>query len=203
MTATAPIVAENIIKKTLLFVEDIHIEGGKKVDKPLRIVTSAAVVENPWAGRGFVQDLQPEIKSIAPAVADLLVKAMLPLLDPSSVEAYGKAAVVGSFGEIEHASALIHTLRFGDVLRRAVDGSSFLPFTNKRGGPGCLINIPMKNKNKDQEGSRAHFLTAEIAVPDAPGPDEIVLAISVASGGRPHSRIGDRYQDMKELAAGG
>lgn len=107
--------------------------------------------------------------------------------------------MVGVNGEVEHASALIHTLRFGNLLREAAEGTSFLPFTNKRGGPGCAITIPMKHKVKEKEGTRSHFLTLEFTIPDAPGPDEIVVAIAVATGGRPHHRIGDRYEDMKEM----
>lgn len=80
-------------------------------------------------------------------------------------------------------------------------GASLLPFANRRAGPGTCVNIPMKNKIKEHEGSRAHFLTADIVVPDAPAPDEIVVAIAIANGGRPHQRISDRYIDMKEMAA--
>jgi hypothetical protein len=114
-----------------------------------------------------------------------------------SVEAYGKAAVVGSDGEVEHASALIHTLRFGNQLREAVGGTSYLSFTNKRAGPGCSIDIPMTHINS--EGLRSHFLTISFTIPDAPAADEIVVAIGAGTAGRPHHRIGDRHQDMKEM----
>jgi hypothetical protein len=113
------------------------------------------------------------------------------------VEAYGKAAVVGMNGEVEHGSGLIHTLRFGNQYRVAVEGKSFLSFTNKRAGPGTAITIPMMHK--DDAGFRAHYLTHEFHIPDAPGADEIVIALGAASSGRPHHRIGDRYQDMEEM----
>ena len=115
----------------------------------------------------------------------------------SVVSESGKAAVVGTDGEVEHASALIHTLRFGNQLREEVAGVSFLPFRNKRAAPGCAIDVPMKHKSA--EGTRSHFLTISFSIPDAPGPDEIVVALGIATSGRPHARIGDRYEDMKEM----
>ena len=114
-----------------------------------------------------------------------------------AIEAYGKAAMVGTSGEIEHGSALIHTLRFGNVFRDAVGGTSYLSFTNSRGGPGATISIPMMHKS--DPGWRSHYLTLEMTVADAPSPDEIVVAIGASVGGRPHHRIGNRYSDMEEM----
>ena len=188
------------VRKVVTNIEDTLVEGGRAAEPPLRIVTAAAVVTSPWAGRGFVEDLRPAILELAPELGRLLVPPVIELAGGTeAVAAYGKAAVVGSNGEVEHASALIHTLRFGNMLRDAAEGTSFLPFTNTRGGPGFLLNVPLKNKDREQEGSRAHFLTGTISVPDAPGPDEILVGIGVATGGRPHHRIGDRYQDMAEM----
>ena len=188
------------VRKIVFAVEDTLVEGGRRADPPLRIVTGAAVVRNPWAGQGFVEDLRPAILALAPQLGALLVPRTIELAGGvEAVVAYGKAAVVGTNGEIEHASALIHTLRFGNMLRDAAQGTSFLPFTNTRGGPGFLLNVPLKNKTQAQEGSRAHFLTGTLSIPDAPGPDEILVGIGVATGGRPHHRIGDRYQDMAEM----
>ena len=113
------------------------------------------------------------------------------------IEAYGKAAMAGLDCEQEHASALIHTLHFGNFYRKAVGAKSYLSFTNVRGGPNCSIAIPMMHK--DDEGMRSHYLTLQFAINDAPGPDEIVVALGASIGGRPHHRIGDRYQDLKDL----
>lgn len=188
------------VRKIVTYVEETLIEGGRAAPRPLRMAAAAAVVESPWAGRGFVEDLRPGILETAPVLGDLLVPRLMEAVGGTdAVEAYGKAAVVGVNGEVEHASALIHTLRFGNALREAAGGTSFLPFTNKRGGPDCAITIPMKHKVKEKEGTRSHFITIEFSIPDAPGPDEIVVAIAAATGGRPHHRIGDRYEDMKEL----
>jgi Amino acid synthesis len=187
------------IRKIVRYVEDVFAEGGRSAPEPPRMVMVAAVLRNPWAGRGFVENLRPEIMSVAPDLADKLVAGIIQCCGSAErVEAYGKAAVVGSSGEIEHASALIHTLRFGNRFRDAVGGKSYLSFTNKRGGPGCVISVPMMHKL--DEGRRSHYLTIECCIADAPGPEEIVVALGAATGGRPHARIGDRYLDMKEMA---
>ena len=163
------------------------------------MAAAAAVIANPWAGRGFVEDLRPEILGYAPGLGDMLVPMLLQLLGGGDkVEAYGKAAVCGVNGEVEHASGFIHTLRFGNKFRQAVSGKSYLSFTNRRGGPGSSIQIPMMHKL--DEGLRSHYLTLEFSIADAPGPDEIVVAIGGATGGRAHPRIGNRYLDMEEMA---
>jgi hypothetical protein len=186
------------IRKVVRYAEDVYVDG--RPGEPVRMVGVAAVLPNPWAGRGFVENLRPEILAVAPDVADVLVPALLELCgDGERVEAYGKAALVGVDGEVEHASALIHTLRFGNRFRSAVGGTTYLSFTNSRSGPGATISIPMMHKL--DEGLRSHYLTLNFAVADAPGPDELVVAIGAATGGRLHPRIGNRYIDLEELAA--
>lgn len=185
------------IRKLVSVSEQTFEEGGRAVDPPITMAAAMAVMRNPWAGRGYVEDLQPEIRAVAPELADLLVGELLRLIPVEDVEAYGKAAVVGVDGEIEHASAMIHTLRFGNVFRDAVGGTSFLSFTNKRGGPGTSITMPLIHKN--DEGRRSHFITFETSIVDAPRADELVVAIAASTGGRAHPRIGDRRIDMAEM----
>ena len=186
------------IRKLVRYVEDVYVEG--KPGGPVRTAAVAAVLPNPWTGRGFVEDLRPEILSIAPGLGRVLVDALLELCGGGDrIEAYGKAALVGTSGEIEHASALIHTLRFGNVFRDAVGGKAYLSFTNSRGGPGAPVVIPMMHKV--DEGLRSHYLTLSFTVSDAPAPDELVVAIGAADGGRLHPRIGNRYIDLEEMAA--
>ena len=121
-------------------VDETLIEGGKTAAVPLRLFAVAAVVKNPWAGRGFVDDLGPEIRRLAPVLGEVLTSRILSLTGSGeAVEGYGKAAIVGTDGEVEHASALIHTLRFGNIFRKAVGAKSYLSFTNVRGGPGCAL----------------------------------------------------------------
>lgn len=188
------------IRKVVTFTEDVHVEGGKTGARPVRMVAAAAIVRNPWAGQGFIENLRPAILAAAPILGEALVPVILERCGgKDGVEAYGKAAVVGTAGEVEHASALIHTLRFGNLFREAVGGKSYLSFTNKRGGPGCAIAVPMMHKL--DEGMRSHYLTVEFTISDAPAPDEIVVALGASTGGRLHPRIGDRYIDMKEIEA--
>jgi hypothetical protein len=189
---------DQLLRKVVVMTETTLIEGGRPAPSPYRTTVAAAILRNPWAGRGFVTDLSPEIMAVAPVLGDMLVPYLLDGIGgPDQVEAYGKAAVVGLNGEVEHASALIHTLRFGNKLREAVKGSSYLSFTNKRAAAACSVDIPLTHINTT--GKRSHFLTATISIADAPGPDEIVVAIGAAVSGRPHHRIGDRYEDMKAL----
>ncbi len=186
------------IRKTLLHVETTLIEGGRAAPKPLKLIAAAAVIRNPWAGMGFVQDLKPAIHDVAPELGALLTGMILDAAGGgAAVEGYGKAAVVGLEGEVEHASALIHTLRFGNHYRQAVGAKTYLAFTNIRGGANTPIMIPLMDKN--DEGRRSHYLTIHFAIPDAPAADEIVVALGASIGGRPHHRIGDRYQDLKDL----
>ncbi|MDT3378287.1 amino acid synthesis family protein [Labrys neptuniae] len=186
------------IRKTLLQVETTLIEGGKAAPRPLKLFAAIAVVKNPWAGRGFVDDLKPEIHAVAPVLGELLTKMILDAVGSGeAVEGYGKSAVVGLDGEIEHASALIHTLRFGNHYRQAVGAKSYLAFCNTRGPANAPIMIPLMDKN--DEGRRSHYLTIQAAIADAPAADEIVVALGASVGGRPHHRIGDRYQDLKDL----
>jgi hypothetical protein len=186
------------IRKTLLQVETTLIEGGKSAACPLKLYSAIAVIRNPWAGRGYVEDLKPEIHVCAPVLGELLTKMIIDAVGSGeAVQAYGKAAVVGLNGEIEHASALIHTLRFGNHYRHAVSAKSYLAFCNTRGPANAPIMIPLMDKN--DEGRRSHYLTIQTAIPDAPAADEIAIALGASVGGRPHHRIGDRYQDLKDL----
>lgn len=186
------------IRKRITVIEALDAEAGRPVEPPLRVATAAVVLTNPWARRGFVEDLITDIHRIAPVLGELLTDQLLGVLGGgAAVEAYGKAAVVGLDGELEHASALIHTLRFGNVFRDRVDGKAYLPFTNRRAGAGTMLSIPLVHK--EDSGRRSHYLTADLCIADAPAADELVVAISGATGGRPFARIGDRYQDMKEM----
>jgi hypothetical protein len=185
------------IRKIVVFKETTHEEGGKVLAKPITMLAVAAVIRNPWAGRDFVEDLAPEQKEGCSELGRVMVERVLAELKKDDIECYGKAAVVGSAGEVEHASAVIHTLRFGNQYRDALEAESYLTFTNKRGGLGTSIQIPMKHIH---DGSaRSHFITLEFSIPDAPNPDEIVVVLGASTGGRAHPRIGNRHLDMVEF----
>jgi hypothetical protein len=157
-----------------------------------------AVIRNPWAGQGFVDDLRPAINDCAPGLGALLTEKILNAAGGGDkVEGYGKSAIVGLNGEVEHASAIIHTLRFGNHYREAVGAKTYLAFCNTRGPANAPLMIPLMDKH--DAGRRSHYLTIQTAIADAPASDEIVVALGASIGGRPHHRIGDRYQDLKEL----
>ena len=186
------------LRKIVTFDEDIYREGGKEADPILRIIGVAAVLSNPWKGRGFVEDLQPEIKRIAPVMGKALTDRLISMVGTGEkIEAYGKAAIAGTSCEIEHASAIIHTLQFGNFYREAVGAKSYLGFTNTRGPANTQIQIPLMDKH--DTGRRSHYLTVQFSIYDAPDVDEIVCALGAATSGRPHHRIGDRYSDLKAL----
>ncbi len=186
------------LRKFAKFVDKTFIEGDKNAKEPVLLVSVAAVIQNPWSGKGFVEDLKPEILSLAPKIGDILVPELIKEIGSGEkVLAYGKASMVGLNGEIEHASAFIHTLRFGNKFRDAVGGTSYLSFTNTRGPAGSKISLPMMHKT--DAGLRPYYLTHEFTIHDAPKENEIVVAIGGAPSGRAHARTGDRYQDMKEM----
>ena len=186
------------LRKIVTFDEDIFSEGGREADPVLRVIGVAAVLTNPWKGQGFVEDLQPEIKRIAPVMGKTLTERLISMVGGGEkIEAYGKAALAGTSCEIEHASAIIHTLQFGNFYREAVGAKSYLGFTNTRGPANTQIQIPLMDKH--DTGRRSHYLTVQFSIYDAPDVDEIVCALGAATSGRPHHRIGDRYSDLKAL----
>lgn len=190
------------IRKTLLHVEETLIEGNKKAKIPLILIAAVAVIKNPWVdllkGAVFIDDLKPGILDVAPELGEILTAMIIKEAGSGDkVEAYGKSAIVGLKGEIEHASGIIHTLRFGNFYREAVGAKSYLSFCNTRGGANAPIMIPLMDKN--DVGRRSHYLTIQLSIPDAPADDELVIALGASIGGRPHHRIGDRYQDLKDL----
>lgn len=173
------------IRKLVTIVEEILSDGGREVRRPLRRVAAAAVIENPCAGR-FVEDLAPLVDA-GEALGALLAKRATEALG-APAESYGKAAIVGEAGEYEHAAALLHP-KLGAPLRAAVGGGkAIIPSAKKLGGPGTTIDVPLHFK--DAAFVRTHYDAMEVRVGDAPRANEIVLAIALTDGGRPHARIG-------------
>ena len=185
------------IRKIVHYQETVLVEGYKPASQPWQQGAVAAVITNPWAGQ-YVDNLDAEIKAFGPELGELLTAEILQLMGGAeNIQAYGKAALVGTQGEIEHASALIHTLLFGNFYREALEAKSYLSFTNTRGGPDAPISIPMMHLH--DLGKRSHYLTVQFSINDAPAADELVIALGAANGGRPHHRIGDRYKDLEML----
>ena len=191
---------EFIIRKVVTYDEDTLHEGAKPADPPMRLIGVAAVVKNPWAGQGYVEDLRPVIREFGPKLGKILTDRIIELAGGGSkIEAYGKACMAGTDCELEHASALIHTLHYGNFYRQAVDAKSYLGFTNTRGPANSQLQIPLMDKH--DTGRRSHYLTVQMSIHDAPAHDELLVAFGGSTGGRPHHRIGDRYQDLADIGA--
>jgi hypothetical protein len=174
------------LRKVVTIVEDVVREGGEPVDPPTRMVAAAAVIANPFAGR-FVDDLQPLIDAYCEPLGEILARRTLELLG-APADGVGKGALVGIDGDIEHGSAIIHNLRFGNKVRDAISGTALLVAAEKRGPAGATIDLPLKHK--DDHTVRSHHQTLEVRIPDAPRADEIVVWIALGSSGRPHARLG-------------
>ena len=178
------------IRKLVTVVEETLSDGGREARRPLRKVAAVAVIDNPLAGR-FVEDLTPLVDAGEELGALLAKKATEALGAPA--ESFGKAAIVGEQGELEHAAALLHP-KLGAPLRAALGGGkAIIPSAKKLGGPGTAIDVPLHFK--DAAFVRSHYDAMEVRLPDAPRAGEIVLAIALTDGGRPHARIGGLTKD--------
>lgn len=184
------------LRKVCAIVEEVRSELGRSVEPPTRVAAVGAVLANPLAGR-FVQDLTVLSDAYCEPLGRLLTERALAALGAGGVEAYGKGALVGLAGEIEHGSAVIHNLRFGNLVREPVDGSSLLPSAEKVGAAGATLDLALKHKI--DHTVRSHHQTFEVRIPDAPHDDEIVVWVALASSGRPQSRL---PAFGSELAAG-
>lgn len=173
-------------RKIITLVEETVTEGGRPVEPTARVAVVAAIITNPWDGQGFVEDLNPGIEATASEVGALLASRVVDALG-APVEAYGKAAIVGLDGEIEHGSALIHTLKFGDHFRKAASATTLLPAVEKRGPAGVVFDIPLKHVT--DATIRSHHQSIEVRLADAPHPGEIVIALAAAAQGRPQQRL--------------
>jgi hypothetical protein len=176
------------IRKIVVIVEETLSEMGREVSPPTRRAAALAVIENPFAG-SYQEDLEV-LMQIGEELGGMLGdKAVAALdVDPSVIESYGKAAIVGEGGELEHAAAILHP-RMGKPLREAVEkGAALVPSSKKMGGIGSAIDVPLGHK--DAAYVRSHFDGMEVRVADAPRRGEIVVAIAVTDSGRPLPRVG-------------
>lgn len=174
--------------------EEIIADGGASPDAPLTQAAAIAVLANPWAGTDTQADLAPAAEQVAPVLAKVLTDRLLDSLGPASaIEAFGKGAVVGVDGELEHAGALIHTPYFGNIMREMLEGTSVLCFADGRSGPSASIRVPMWHKT--HATSRDHYQTIDLRLTDAPKADELCVIAAASTGPRPFARIGDRRTD--------
>src|SRR5690349_21306825 len=184
------------IRKLVTVVEVTKTEMGRAVEPPTRKAAVVAVIENPFAGRDS-DDLSPLIdlgEELGGILGRMAVAALN--LEPSAIESYGKAAIVGEGGELEHAAAILHP-KLGTPFRAAVEkGAALIPSAKKMGGPGTGIDVPLGHK--DAAFVRSHFDAMEVRIPDAPRRGEIVVALVVTDSGRPLPRIGGLTKDRIE-----
>ena len=176
------------MRKILTIVEETVQEAGTDLHPPTRKAAAIAVVPNPFAGK-HEANLEVLI-DLGERLGWLLGKRAVAALgiDPAQVQSYGKAAIVGEDGELEHAAAILHP-KMGAPLRAAVgSGAALVPSSKKRGGMGAAIDVPLGHKNAAYV--RSHFDAMEVRVPDAPRRDEIVVIVVVTDSGRPLPRIG-------------
>jgi hypothetical protein len=176
------------IRKLIVQVDETRLEMGQPVTPPVRRALAMAVIANPFAGR-YVENLD-ELIAIGEELGGLLGDKCVAALGiaPGEAQGYGKAAIVGEAGELEHAAAILHP-KLGAPLRRAVEkGAALVPSSKKMGAMGCAIDVPLGHK--DAAFVRSHFDAIEARVPDAPRAGEIVVAVAVTAGGRPLPRVG-------------
>ena len=173
------------IRRTIVSVEEIVADADRRLAAPIHRATAVAVIKNPFAGR-FVEDLSP-LFDVGLELGTLLMKRVVDLLSGRPVS-YGKAAIVGTLGEMEHGAAICHP-KLGKPMRAAIGGGeALIPSNVKVAAPGTPIDVPLGHK--DDAWSFDHFDTLTLMVHDAPRPDEIVVVLAVADGGRPHPRVG-------------
>jgi hypothetical protein len=176
------------IRKIVKIVEETRAEMGKSVNPPTRRAAAIAVIKNPFAGK-YEENLD-ELISTGEELGGLLGKLAVEALGirPEQAESYGKAAIVGHMGELEHAAAIMHP-KLGGPFREAVGGGkALIPSAKKMGGPGTEIDVPIHYK--DAAFVRSHFDAMPVRVQDAPRGNEIVVALVVTDSGRPLPRVG-------------
>lgn len=202
LTDYADIAAAAGVRRILTQTDEVPREGAGSI----RRATVTAVIRNPWLGTSTSADLQPETRRIAPLLAKLLTDRLLDALGGADrIEAFGKAALVGTAGELEHAGALVHTPYFGNLVREALGGTSIICFVDGRAEAGEMLRVPMWHKTA--AATRSHYQTVEVNLADAPHPGEIAVIAAASTGPRPFARIGDRTTDrpvtsdiLKEIA---
>jgi hypothetical protein len=176
------------IRKLAVNVEETHLEIGRKVDPITRKAVAVAVIENPFAN-SYQEDLSLFME-IGAELGTLLGRKCVEVLGitPEQAESYGKSAMVGENGELEHAAALLHP-KMGAPLRKEVEkGAALVPSSKKMGSPGQVLDVPLGHK--DAAYVRSHFDGIEVRLNDAPRANEIMVAIAVTDSGRPLPRVG-------------
>jgi hypothetical protein len=174
------------IRKIVTNVEEVYFEGFKEVEVPIQRCFVAAVIQNPYAGE-YVEDLS-ELTDIGEYLGEHLTKIAVKALGGAPVHNYGKGAIIGLDGELEHGAAILHP-KLGKPMREAIGGGkAIIPSAKKVGGAGTTLDVPLHYK--DAAFVRTHYEAMEVRIADAPKNNEIVVALVFTDNGRPHPRIG-------------
>ena len=184
------------IRKIAVTLEETHLEIGKEISPPTRRAAAIAVIENPFSGK-YKEDLS-ELMAKGDELGGLLGRKCVDALgiEPAEAESYGKAAMVGENGELEHAAAILHP-KLGKPLRAEVEkGAALVPSSKKMGSMGQPLDVPLGHK--DAAYVRSHFDGMEVRLNDAPRSDEIMVAIAVTDSGRPLPRVGGLKHEEAE-----
>lgn len=184
------------IRKMMVQVEETHREMGRAITPATRKAVAVAVIENPFAG-SYTEDLGP-LMEIGAELGGLLGARCVEALgiSPEQAESYGKSAMVGENGELEHAAAILHP-KLGAPLRKAVEkGAALVPSSKKMGSPGQVLDVPLGHK--DAAYVRSHFDGIEVSICDAPRANEILVAVAVTDSGRPLPRVGGLTHEEAE-----
>ncbi len=174
------------VRKLVLSVEDVWHDGGPRNTSPLQRGSIAAILHNPYAGE-YVAEIQPMMEALKPLGREMAQRLIAALGGPKAIEGYGKGALIGLDGELEHG-ALWH-VPGGYGMRDLLEGShAIVPSTTNIGPAGASIAVPIHHRVAAYV--RSHFDSIEVRVADAPRPDEMLLVIAMTTGARPHERVG-------------
>jgi len=192
MADTSDTPTKLVVRKYTVTIEEVLTVAGRSDDQgPLRKAAACAVITNPYAGQGYIEDLSLLVKGSTALGASLGADVARAL--GGTVESYGKGAIAGIAGDQEHANACL-TSAFGDALRQAIGGGeAWITSATKTAGPGASIDVPLAYK--DEIWVRSHYDAIEVRIPDAPAPDEIVVIAAGANRGRLNARLGGMTKD--------
>lgn len=194
-TNPASIEAQWGLRKIVVERVQTFADGGARMSRPVTQATAAAVIRNPWIGMGPDSELVISAQHIAARLAKLLSDRLLDALGGMErVEVFGKGAIIGEAGELEHGAAVTHTPYFAGHLRQFLGGTAVVSFADTRGRAGEVLTLPLCEKRTGIK--RDDYQTVRVQIADAPASDELVLVAAAADGGRPFPRVSDRSTDQ-------
>lgn len=186
------------VRKIVTYSEERYMEGGRELERPLNRAVACAVLRNPWAGMGYIDDLWIERNRVGEVLSRELATRLVDIMGGADqIKGFGKCAIVGTNGETEHGAAMLHGPCFGPNIRTLFEATSGISSTECRSSPGGRVSIPMNHKSV--RATRAYYQAIDFTIHDAPHPDELAVALAVTGGPRPLARIGELETDKERL----